>query len=330
MQVNLQLARSLDHVLVDRVQIQQVFLNLLRNAMESMQDAPRRELTVSTGAVPGDLIAVRVSWIWIRNRSKRDGEAVSAVRHDEKAGDGGWAFYLSHHRRSTWRDNQCRGQSRRRHYRLRYAARRLLGRDEYMTREKVVCVIDDDGAARESLTFLLETDGFVVEAYELAVAFIDAGPPTRGSCIVTDVRMPGMNGIAMLRELRVRGDTRPVIVVTGHADIPLAIEAISSGAFDFIEKPFEADLLLGLVRAALDPRLGYSVIELAKKDVEERFATLTDRERQVFERIVLGQSNASVARDLALAERSVDIHRANVNQKWEHPIFQDWYAWRSA
>ena len=95
-----------------------------------------------------------------------------------------------------------------------------LRRDAYMTREKVVCVIDDDEAARDSLAFLLETDGFVVEAYELAVAFIDAGPTTRGSCIVTDVRMPGMDGIAMLRELRVRGDNRPVIVVTGHADIP--------------------------------------------------------------------------------------------------------------
>ena len=188
-----------------------------------------------------------------------------------------------------------------------------------MTCEKVVCVIDDDAAARDSLAFLLETDGFVVEAYESAVAFIDAGPPTRGSCIVTDVRMPGMDGIAMLRELRVRGDSRPVIVVTGHADIPLAIEAISSGAFDFIEKPFEADLLLGLVRAACDPQLGNSMTELTKKDVEERAATLSDRERQVFERIVLGHSNASVARDLALTERSVEIHRANVMTKMAAP-----------
>ena len=188
-----------------------------------------------------------------------------------------------------------------------------------MTREKVVCVIDDDEAARDSLAFLLETDGFVVEAYESAVAFIDAGPPTRGSCIVTDVRMPGMDGIAMLRELRERGDNRPVIVVTGHADIPLAIEAIGSGAFDFIEKPFEADLLLGLVRAALDPQLGNSMTELTKKDVEERAATLSDRERQVFDRIVLGHSNASVARDLALTERSVEIHRANVMTKMAAP-----------
>ena len=110
-----------------------------------------------------------------------------------------------------------------------------------------------------------------------------------------------------------------MIVVTGHADIPLAIEAIGSGAFDFIEKPFEADLLLGLVRAALDPQLGNSMTELTKKDVEERFATLSDRERQVFERIVLGHSNASVARDLALAERSVEIHRANVMTKMAAP-----------
>jgi two-component system response regulator FixJ len=124
-----------------------------------------------------------------------------------------------------------------------------------------------------------------------------------------------MDGIALLRELRLRADDRPVIVVSGHADIPLAIEAIGSGAFDFIEKPFEAEVLLGLVRAALDPQLGNSVIELTKKEVEDRIATLTDRERQVFERLVLGHSNASVARDLALAERSVEIHRANVMTK---------------
>jgi two-component system response regulator FixJ len=188
-----------------------------------------------------------------------------------------------------------------------------------MTREKVVCVIDDDGAARDSLAFLLETDGFVVEAYESAVAFIDAGPPTRGSCIVTDVRMPGMDGIALLRRLRELNDNRPVIVVTGHADIPLAIEAIGSGAFDFIEKPFEADLLLGLVRAALDPQLGNSMTKLTKKDVEKKVATLTDRERQVFERIVLGHSNSSVSRDLGLAERGVEIHRANVMTKMAAP-----------
>jgi len=159
----------------------------------------------------------------------------------------------------------------------------------------------------------------VVETYESAVAFIDAGPPTRGSCIVTDVRMPGMDGIAMLRKLRERNDNRPVIVVTGHADIPLAIEAIGGGAFDFIEKPFEAEVLLGLVQAALDPQLGCSGIELVKKDVEERVASLTDRERQVFDRIVLGHSNGSVARDLALAERSVETHRANVMTKMGAP-----------
>lgn len=188
-----------------------------------------------------------------------------------------------------------------------------------MTREKVVCIIDDDGPARDSLAFLLETDGFVVEAYESAVAFINEGPSNRGSCIVTDVRMPGMDGIAMLRKLRERNDHRPVIVVTGHADIPLAIEAIGNGAFDFIEKPFEAEVLLGQVRAALDPQLGNAATEFTKTDVEDRIATLTNRERQVFERLVLGHSNGFVARDLDLAERSVEIHRANVMTKMAAP-----------
>ena len=128
-----------------------------------------------------------------------------------------------------------------------------------------------------------------------------------------------MDGIAMLQELRARGDDRPVIVVTGHADIPLAIEAIGSGAFDFIEKPFEAEVLLGMVRAALDLQLGSSMTELTKKEVEDKVTTLSDRERQVFDRIVLGHSNNSVARDLALTERSVEIHRANVMTKMAAP-----------
>jgi len=128
-----------------------------------------------------------------------------------------------------------------------------------------------------------------------------------------------MDGLALLRELRLRGDTRPVIVVSGHADIPLAIEAIGSGAFDFVEKPFEAEILLGLVRAALDPQLGNSSIEFAKNEVEERIATLTDRERQVFDRLVLGHSNGSIVRDLGLAERIVEVHRANVMTKMDAP-----------
>jgi two-component system response regulator FixJ len=188
-----------------------------------------------------------------------------------------------------------------------------------MTRKKVVCVIDDDGPARDSLAFLLEADGFLVEPYESAVTFLDAWLDSKAGCVVTDVRMPGMDGLALLRELRLRGDTRPVIVVSGHADIPLAIEAIGSGAFDFVEKPFEAEILLGLVRAALDPQLGNSSIEFAKNEVEERIATLTDRERQVFDRLVLGHSNGSIVRDLGLAERIVEVHRANVMTKMDAP-----------
>lgn len=182
-----------------------------------------------------------------------------------------------------------------------------------------VCVIDDDEAARDSLAFLLEADGLMVEPYESAVTFMDAWLGGKAGCIVTDVRMPGMDGIALMRELRVRGDNRPVIVVSGHADTPLAIEAIGNGACDFIEKPFEAEVLLELVRAALDPQLRHTIFEITKKNVEERVATLTDRERHVFERLVLGHSNGSVARDLGLTERSVEIHRANIMTKMAAP-----------
>lgn len=186
-----------------------------------------------------------------------------------------------------------------------------------MTRNRVIHVIDDDEAALESLAFLLTTDGFAVETYESAVAFVEASPITDGGCIVTDVRMPEMDGIALLRHLRARNNDCRVVVVTGHADIPLAIEAMTSGAFDFIEKPFDADLLLGTVRAALDPQHSVLSTEFTKEDVEGRLATLSGRERQVFEGIVRGRSNKAVAEELGLAERTVEIHRANVMTKMQ-------------
>ena len=180
-----------------------------------------------------------------------------------------------------------------------------------MTRARVH-LIEDDATARDSLKFLLETDRFMVSTYESAIAFLDASPSTTGCCVVTDVRMPGMDGIELLRNLRARSIDCPVIVVTGHADMPLAIEAITNGAFDFIEKPFDADVLLGAVRAALDP-----ATELGQNGLRDRLATLSDRERHVFDRIVLGHSNRVVAEQLDISERNVEIYRANVMTKMQ-------------
>lgn len=183
-----------------------------------------------------------------------------------------------------------------------------------MTPAAVIHVIDDDEAVRDSLSFLLETEGLTVSSYESAVAFVDAWPGTEGGCIVTDLRMPEMDGIALLRRLRAQGVNCPVIVISGHGDIPLAIEAIESGAFDFIEKPYAAEVLLAAVRAALD---GVRRSELDVDDARARLATLADRERQVFDRMVRGDLTEAIAEQLGISERAVEIHRANVMTKME-------------
>ena len=185
-----------------------------------------------------------------------------------------------------------------------------------MTRASMIHVIDDDDAARDSLVFLLEASDYRVQAYESAVAFIDSSPDTDGSCIVTDLRMPKMDGIGLLRELRARSNNCPVIVTTGHADIPLAIEAIAIGAFDFIEKPFDADVLLAALRSALDPD-GASATAQTRTEVLDRVATLSSRERQVFDRMALGRSNRAIAHELGYTERVVEVHRANVLTKMQ-------------
>lgn len=184
-----------------------------------------------------------------------------------------------------------------------------------MTASNLVYVIDDDQGARDSLAFLLDANGFAVETYESAVAFLDGGSGVQPACIVTDMRMPEMDGISLLRQLRARGDDRVVIVVTGNADIPLAIEAIGAGAFDFVEKPYDAEILLGAVRSAFDPQRRDSAAANGREEAQRRLSSLSDRERQVFERIVLGQSNGVAAKGLGITERIVEVHRANLMTK---------------
>ena len=184
-----------------------------------------------------------------------------------------------------------------------------------MASDLVVHVIDDDDAARDSLTFLLETAQFVVCAYESAKAFLDSFPVAESGCIVTDVRMPEIDGIALLRHLKDHEIGWPVILVTGHADVPLAIESIRRGAVDFIEKPYSSDVLLGAVRAALSAHVSNATCEPEKADIQQRIATLSIQERHVLDALVAGRLNKIIAGELGISERSVEIHRANVMTK---------------
>ena len=185
-----------------------------------------------------------------------------------------------------------------------------------MSSEPIVHVVDDDQAVRQSLAFLLASDGLPVRLHDSANAYL--GTVTDGvGCVVTDVRMPGLDGIAFLRRLRESGGAPPVIVMTGHADVPLAVEAMKEGAVDFIEKPFDDEVFLAAVRSALQGAGRRTEQDGQAAAVKTRFATLTERERQVLEGLVAGKSNKAIGLDLALSPRTVEIYRANVMTKMQ-------------
>jgi two-component system response regulator FixJ len=178
-------------------------------------------------------------------------------------------------------------------------------------------VIDDDDAVRESLAFLLETEGVEVKSYESAAAFLARLAEAEDGCIITDVRMPDMNGLELVRRLNALGVTMPVIVVTGHADVALAVEAMKEGVSDFIEKPFADDAIIAAFRAALDRARGRQGEHLQRLAISQRLASLSTRERQVLDGLVAGQPNKAVARTLDISPRTVEVYRANLMTKMQ-------------
>jgi two-component system, LuxR family, response regulator FixJ len=186
-----------------------------------------------------------------------------------------------------------------------------------MARDPIVHVIDDDSAARESLTFMLETAKFTARSWESAKAFLDGTSAVQGDCIITDVRMPEVDGIELLRRLRQRNIGWPVIVITGHGDVSLAVEAMKEGAVDFIEKPYDSEVLLGAVRNALSLHEQSAARESEKAEIGERMAVLSPRERQVLDGLVAGRPNKIIAHDLGISDRTVEIYRANVMSKMQ-------------
>jgi two-component system, LuxR family, response regulator FixJ len=178
----------------------------------------------------------------------------------------------------------------------------------------VVHVVDDDDAVRRALAFLLATDGLAVRVHASAVAFLESVTEVSG-CVLTDVRMPDLDGIELLRRLKRRGSPAPVIVMTGHADVPLAVEAMREGAQDFIEKPFDDEVLLSTVRAALAQAEQGAARAGEMAAVRARMSALTERERQVLDGLVAGKANKVIGLDLGISPRTVEIYRANVMSK---------------
>jgi two-component system response regulator FixJ len=189
--------------------------------------------------------------------------------------------------------------------------------------ESTVHVIDDDEALRDSLTFLLRTARLDVLSYPSATAFLEALPEANLSCVITDVRMPGMSGIDLLRRLRERKISVPVIVITGHGDIPLAVEAMRIGAIDFLEKPFDDEVLIASVKAALRQKEGEVKRHGERAEIEGRLAALSNRERDVLGGLVAGRANKQIAFDLGISPRTVEIYRANLMSKMQAGSLSD-------
>ncbi len=183
-----------------------------------------------------------------------------------------------------------------------------------MTTNPLIHVIDDDDAVRDSLQFLLETEDYAVRAWASASEFLGKGVPD-GDCVVTDVRMPGMTGLDLMRELSARKSPLPVVMITGHGDVPLAVEAMRAGVADFIEKPFDDQTLLRAIRRALNERAAIQYRESDRADVRRRLDTLSAREREVMSGIVAGALNKTIAFDLGISPRTVEVYRANVMTK---------------
>lgn len=179
----------------------------------------------------------------------------------------------------------------------------------------VVHVIDDDPSARQSLEFLVDCAGYGVRTYESALAFLEAVPEIEHGCIVTDVRMPEMNGVELIRRLKQINVPDPVIVVTGHADVPMAIEAMKEGVAEFIEKPFSDDVILDAIRGALARQESRAGARRERDEMNARIAALSQRERDVLEGLFEGHANKVIAFDLGISDRTVEIYRANVMTK---------------
>jgi two-component system response regulator FixJ len=184
----------------------------------------------------------------------------------------------------------------------------------FLASKSVIHVVEDDQAMRDSLVELLEDAGHTVRAYTRAEELLARGAAIEAGCIVSDVRMPGIDGLTLLRRLRASGSKVPLMLITGHGDVSMAVAAMKAGAVDFLEKPFEADIFLTAVEAALRHPMSDSNAEDTEAS-RQRLRKLTSREYEVFEHLVAGKSNKEIAAQLGISPRTVEFHRAHIMEK---------------
>ena len=188
---------------------------------------------------------------------------------------------------------------------------------------ETVFVVDDDTAVRQGLRFMLRAAGYSVEAFPSARSFLEDYDPRRGGCLLLDVQMPQMTGLELQQRINVRGWRIPVIFITGHGTVPLAISAMKAGAFDFIEKPLREDALLESIERALHWNDRAYEERLERATLQTRVASLTPREREVFELVARGEPNKVIARHLGISFRTVELHRAHIIEKLQARSLSD-------
>ena len=186
-----------------------------------------------------------------------------------------------------------------------------------MASKAKVYVIDDDEAMRDSLNFLLDAAGLEVVLFETAQHFLEVLPGLDFGCVVSDVRMPGIDGIELLKRMKASQSKFPILIMTGHGDVPLAVEAMKLGAVDFLEKPFEDDRLTAMIETAIRGAEPAAKDDAVTQDIAARVATLSPRERQVMEGLIAGLSNKLIARDYDISPRTIEVYRANVMTKMQ-------------
>ena len=189
--------------------------------------------------------------------------------------------------------------------------------------DTVVHIVDDEEAVRNSLAFLLQTSGFAVRVHETATDFLKLAPTISNGCLITDLRMPDMDGVELLRRLHAAGAMLPAIVITGHGDVQMAVEAMKNGALDFIEKPFADDVLIDSIGRAVSRAAQQHQSVAAAEQVKSRLETLSERERQVLGGVVAGQPNKTIAFNLGISPRTVEVYRAGLMAKMQAKSLAD-------
>jgi len=184
-----------------------------------------------------------------------------------------------------------------------------------MDNDQTVLVVDDDEGVREGIGLLLETIGQPYELFASAIEFLEAYETQQGGCLVLDIRMPRMSGLELQQKLKEQGAAIPIIFITGHGDVPMAVEAMREGALDFIRKPFRDQDLLDRINEALEYDAGKRAADRDHQEFRDRILSLSDREHEVFHRVAAGDMNKAIGFDLGISERTVEVHRSNVMKK---------------